>query len=42
MIQRETRDAKSKECSPVGSRGSEWTPLLSKLLLEPRHDWIQS
>jgi len=42
MIHTETRDVKSRGHPPVKSRGSEWTPLLSKLLMEPRCSWIQS
>jgi len=38
MIHRETRDEKDKEDPPVESRGSEWTPMLSKLLL--REVWL--
>jgi len=44
LIHRETRDSKGKEDPPIESRGSEWIPLLSKLLLrdESRCGWIQT
>jgi len=42
MIHRETRDKRGKEDPPIKSRGSEWPPLLSKLLLreKSRCSWI--
>ena len=42
MIHRETRDEKGKEDPPVESQGSEWTPLLSKLLMELRCGQVQT
>jgi len=41
MIHTEARDAKSKENPPVELWGSEWSPLLSKLHLEPSCGLIQ-
>jgi len=42
MIHTETGDAKSKDDRPTESQCSEWTFLLSKLVLQSRFIWIQS
>jgi len=43
-MQRLKKDIRGKRDPPIESQGSEWTALLSKLLLreQPRYGWIQT